>query len=108
VYLRRRIGVAVGLVVAMVVAWLAVMGAVSLVQGPATASTPEAAPPAAAAAPIDATATYVVRPGDTLWTIARGLEPEGDIRPLVDELADRAGGASLEAGQRIDLRGLHD
>jgi hypothetical protein len=108
VYLRRRIGVVVGLVVAVVVLWLAVTGAVALVRGPATTSTPEVAPAPAASGQVGAGASYVVQPGDTLWTIARGLAPDGDIRPLVDELAERAGGASLEAGQRIDLRGLVD
>ena len=44
---------------------------------------------------------YVVQPGDTLWDIARALAPDGDPRALVHELADTAGGAALEPGQRI-------
>jgi LysM repeat protein len=68
-------------------------GATSAVATPATQ---------VAAAP----AVYVVRPGDTLWAIARHLQPEGDIRPLVDELSARAGGAGLQAGQRLVLDGL--
>jgi nucleoid-associated protein YgaU len=31
--------------------------------------------------------SYVVREGDTLWSIARGVSPGGDPRPLVDAIA---------------------
>jgi len=48
-------------------------------------------------------ATYVVQPGDTLWTIARSLQPEGDIRPLVDDLAATRHGRPLQPGERIEL-----
>jgi hypothetical protein len=48
----------------------------------------------------------VVRPGDTLWSIATSLAPDDDVRAVVDELAERAGGADLQPGQRIDVRGL--
>lgn len=30
---------------------------------------------------------YVVRPGDTLWSIAERLDPGSDPRPLVDAIA---------------------
>lgn len=50
--------------------------------------------------------TYVVQPGDTLWAIARQLQPEGDVRPLVDELSDRLAGRVLQAGQRLNLEGF--
>lgn len=53
-----------------------------------------------------ATHHYVVQPGDTLWTIARQLQPDGDIRPLVDRLAQRHGGSALQAGERLDLDDL--
>jgi nucleoid-associated protein YgaU len=33
-------------------------------------------------------ASYVVRQGDTLWSIAERLSPGGDPRPVVDALAD--------------------
>jgi hypothetical protein len=110
VYLRRRILVGLGLVVAAAVLWLAATGAATLLRGPATTGTAatEPAPTVAAAVPTDVDSSYVVEPGDTLWSIARQLGRDGDIRPLVDELAERAGGASLSAGQRIDLRGLVD
>lgn len=46
---------------------------------------------------------YVVQPGDTLWTLARRLDPHGDPRPLVDRLAAAHGGATLRVGERIAL-----
>jgi hypothetical protein len=47
--------------------------------------------------------THVVAPGDTLWTIARAIQPEGDVRPLVQHLAARRRGAPLQVGERIPL-----
>ncbi len=47
----------------------------------------------------------VVQPGDTLWTIARTLAPEGDVRPLVSELTEIAGGASIQPGQLLRVPG---
>jgi hypothetical protein len=49
---------------------------------------------------------YVVEPGDTLWSIAGRIAPGEDPRPIVDELADRAGGSVLRPGQRLSLAGL--
>lgn len=48
--------------------------------------------------------TYVVQPGDSLWSIARQLEPHGDIRPLVDRLVEINGGAGLRAGDTLVLQ----
>ena len=75
--------------------------------GPLTAA--EVRPSTTASAPrvveIDAEpvakATYVVRPGDTLWTIARRIQPAGDVRPLVDALASERDGKPLQPGERI-------
>jgi hypothetical protein len=47
----------------------------------------------------------VVQPGDTLWTIAQSLAPNTDPRPLVTELAEIAGGASLLPGQLLTIPG---
>jgi Tfp pilus assembly protein FimV len=44
---------------------------------------------------------YVVQPGDTIWSIARRLQPTGDVRALVDALVERNGGAALDVGQRL-------
>lgn len=46
----------------------------------------------------------IVQPGDTLWSIARTLQPTGDILPLVQRLAEVHGPGVLLAGDRIDLR----
>ncbi|HEX2039476.1 MAG TPA: LysM domain-containing protein [Acidimicrobiales bacterium] len=46
---------------------------------------------------------HIVQPGDTLWTIARSLQPSGDVRRLVDALAARRQGAALHVGERIAL-----
>ncbi len=47
--------------------------------------------------------TYIVQPGDTLWTIAGAIAPHTDRRATVDRLAQRNGGPSIEAGQRLAL-----
>jgi nucleoid-associated protein YgaU len=58
--------------------------------------------PPAAAAPA-ATAGHVVRPGDTVWSIAEALDPGGDLRATVDRIVEANGGATLVVGQRIEL-----
>ena len=48
--------------------------------------------------------TYVVEPGDTLWSIARRVAPGQDPRPVVDgliEANDVRGG--LQAGQELSI-----
>jgi nucleoid-associated protein YgaU len=47
---------------------------------------------------------YVVEPGDTLWGIARRLDPDGDPRPVVDRLARFNDlGPALQAGQSLRI-----
>lgn len=46
---------------------------------------------------------YVVRPGDTLWSIASRLEPGGDPRALVAQLESQVPGGSLVPGRRLVL-----
>ena len=58
----------------------------------------------AAAAARRAASGYVVQPGDTLWSIARRLQPEGDVRPLVDQLVDLNGGTDLAVGARLPIQ----
>ena len=45
--------------------------------------------------------SYVVRQGDTLWSIARHLSPEGDPRSIVDSLSADNGvsAGELQPGQ---------
>jgi LysM domain len=42
--------------------------------------------------------SYVVREGDTLWTIARRLAPGSDPRPVVDQLSAMNG---VDAGRLV-------
>jgi len=49
-------------------------------------------------------ATYTVKPGDTLWTIAERVDPTADPRPLVARLAAQTGSDSVVPGERIVLR----
>jgi hypothetical protein len=44
---------------------------------------------------------WLVRPGDTLWTIALATGARGDIRPLVARLSAEVGGQPLQPGERI-------
>ena len=46
---------------------------------------------------------YVVRPGDTVWSIANALDPNGDERPLVDALVKELHGATLYPGEVVSL-----
>jgi LysM domain len=78
-YVRRRLGVL-----------LLVIGLVSAVGGPvarALGSADDMRPAQAR--------TYVVRPGDSLWSIASMLAPDRDPRRVVVEL-DEANGGSLD------------
>ena len=50
-------------------------------------------------------AVYVVQPGDTIWSIARDLDPSGDARATVDRIVALNGGAALQPGQRLRLTG---
>jgi nucleoid-associated protein YgaU len=43
----------------------------------------------------------VVRPGDTLWSIATRVDPDADPRPLVDAMSDARDGAPLVPGETV-------
>ena len=49
--------------------------------------------------------TVVVRPGDSLWSIAARLAPGEDPRPVVDELEAARHGAPLQPGETIEWSG---
>jgi hypothetical protein len=107
VYLRRRLMVAL---IGLGVAAAACLGVRALAsRGDATASIPTVTPLSATSdvtTQIDpvvfgrGAGFYVVRPGDTLWSIASSLT-DGDIGSFVDELVDLNGGASIAVGQRL-------
>ena len=96
-YWRRR-AVALMLVVALAAALGAGLGALG---GALTASEPPGSAPTALSRSSGSAAVVEVAPGDTLWTIARRLQPEGDLRPFVYRLAAAHGGATIRAGERI-------
>ena len=103
VYRRRRV-VALVLAVAFVV--VAMSGARAVLRP--LAGPDGGRPLSATVGSAPATAgheTLLVQPGETLWDVARELQPTGDVRSLVDELASLNGGASLEAGQTLVLPG---
>ena len=108
-YRRRRLAV---LFVAL--ALVGLIGAVAANLGSAPATDVHVAPgsepvvhePAAYGAggqPLPAQAVYVVQPGDTVWTIAHQLDPNGDQRALVDRIVTLNGSAALQPGQRLRL-----
>lgn len=77
------------------------LGAGSLA-GAGQATEPPAPVVPSAAAPRPAP-VHVVQPGDTLWSVARSLQPDGDVRPLVARLRASSGGGPLVPGQRLRL-----
>jgi hypothetical protein len=94
VYGRRRLAVLLAHVL-LVIAARAALGALG--GGPLAAT---GAPAARGGAGV----VYVVQPGDTYWSIARRVQPSGDLRDLVDRLSADHGGASLQPGERLVLR----
>ena len=98
-YWRRRLACLTLLIVA---AWLVV----SALSGSDAIEQPSAAPTVfetAAGETLAAGQIVIVKPGDTLWSIARQLQPTGDLRPLVDRIAKINNGHSLIAGQALLL-----
>jgi nucleoid-associated protein YgaU len=97
IYRRRRL--------AVLVAALSLLGlpaALVATAGSSPAATREA--PSLAGATV-AAPVYVVQPGDTLWSIARKVDPGADVRVTVDRLVELNGGAALQPGQRLRLDG---
>jgi len=99
VYRRRRLLVA-ALFLGALLAGSWVLGALG--GGPLTASEAGSSGVELQMEPVSQ-ATHVVAPGDTLWSIARQLVPEGDVRPVVDSLAAHRNGRPLQVGERITL-----
>jgi Tfp pilus assembly protein FimV len=88
---RRRVVAAAVLLVAIVLATLAASRVATVLGG------------APASAPGHRVDTYVVQAGDTLWGIARRVQPEGDVRSLVDRLVRANGGPDLTVGRQLAL-----
>ncbi len=107
VYVRRRLMVAL---IALGVAAAACLGVRALAsRGDETASIPTVTPLSVGSPTVSlidpsvygqGAGFYVVRPGDTLWSIASSLT-DGNIGSFVDELVDINGGSSIAVGQRL-------
>ena len=98
IYRRRRVVVVAAVFVTVFCAVLAARAALGALGGGPLAV------PATPAARGGATATYVVHPGDTYWSIARHLQPSGDVRGLVDQLSSEHAGAPLQPGEQLALK----
>ena len=97
-YWRRRAVVAV-----MVVALLFVMARAGAALGGNTPAAPERHP--AHSSVTQAAATTVVKPGDSLWTVAQRLAPDSDPRPVVAALSSARHGTELTPGETISWDG---
>ncbi len=92
VYVRRRLLVGLVLVAFVVAGWFGA-GSVRATRGGA---------PAAAAA-VRPAVTYVVQPGDSLWSIAEAHHGDISLTAYVDMLVGRNGGATIQVGQALLL-----
>jgi hypothetical protein len=100
-YWRRRIVVA-----AMVVALVLVMAQAGAALGGSSPASPERRPAAAhTSARSTSSRSTVVRPGDSLWSVASRLAPGSDPRPVVDALAAARHGTVLVPGETIEWDG---
>jgi hypothetical protein len=90
-YRRRRVVCALG----------AVLVAVLLVVVAGQAGAALGSSPLEAAGRPPAVTRYVVKSGDSLWTVARRVAPDRDPRPIVDALAAARHDAPLLPGETI-------
>ena len=100
-YWRRRI-----VCMALLLGLLWVMSsAAGFVSGDRSVERPQAQTliESAAGESLTAGQVVIVKPGDTLWSIARKMQPTGDVRPLVDRIATLNNGYGLTAGQALLL-----
>jgi len=103
-YWCRRAFVAVlvvGLVLVMAQAGAALGGPSLATPGRSTTS----AGASVASASASAVRHTVVRPGDSLWSVASRLAPGSDPRPVVDALSEARNGAPLTPGETVEWGG---
>lgn len=100
--------------VLLVVAGIAALGVLAALlagagRAAAPAGSPGGGPLTAAGRPVGASPrpvaanVWVVRPGDTLWSIVVDSGVSGDPRPVVDRLEAQLGGKPLQPGERLIL-----
>ena len=97
-YWRRR-----AVVVLLAVALVLVMARAGDALGGSTLHAPERHPAHSGVTRV--AATTVVRPGDSLWTVAQRLAPDEDPRPVVDSLSAARHGTVLTPGETISWDG---
>lgn len=97
VYRRRRVLAVVLLLAVVITGAIVIRAGLHLAYD---AATPSAVVPAVRE-PLAGERVIVVQPGDTLTSIARALQPEGDISPLVARLTKAHGPQMLMAGDRL-------
>jgi nucleoid-associated protein YgaU len=90
---RRRRAAAAAVAVGVAVALQGLLGTIG------DAARPRPSPPVTG----ERLPTYVVQPGDTFWSIARRISPDGDPRPVVDRLVAEHASTVLHVGERIAL-----
>jgi hypothetical protein len=107
-YLRRRfavVGLALGLVLVAAQAGAALGGSplAAPERRPTVTSAEISGEPVSGGADTTSATVrvVVVRPGDSLWSIAQRLTPGEDPRPVVDEVDRARGGAPLVPGETI-------
>lgn len=99
---RRRLRASARVRRRRVLGGLLVAGALGLLALPTSALAGRAVVAHPAAVPAGGS-TYVVQPGDTLWSIAARADRNGDPRALVRELAAETGSENVYPGERIAL-----
>ena len=92
IYIRRRLLVLAVLLAVVVGVWLGA-GSVRATRGG------EPAAPSAGRSAV----TYMVHPGDTLWSIAAKYHGTADQADYVDALVQRNGGTIVQVGQVLTL-----
>jgi nucleoid-associated protein YgaU len=96
-YRRRRlvVGVVAAALVTLTGFALQTVGDRGGVPASAAAIAPELAPGS----------SYVVQPGDSLWTIAERVSGAGDVSRYVERLISLNGGTAIQVGQQLRLPG---
>ena len=94
-------------VAALVVGLVLLMAQAGAALGGSSLATPERSTTSAGASVASASAVRhtVVRPGDSLWSVASRLAPGSDPRPVVDALSEARDGAPLTPGETVEWGG---